>query len=220
MGPAAVSGVSLPENERFYTGDGITYSFEVGSPHGQLYLLGTAGTAYYILVNPDSSLDPILTIRDSTGTSVVRLDDQSRGMAELLRFVPETSDSYELTVSPFEDRSGGGLLSVFEEKGPFVTTLLQEEALVEADDVNRYEFELAAAQPLLISVEAIEDFDPVFEVYGPTGFLLNRDKNPAGEPELFLLIPEREGKYVLTVFGYRFSEGNYRINVKAFLDEN
>ncbi len=213
-------GALTPDASPPFLGDGVAYATEIGSQEVLFLFDPLPGASYLILLLPEPTLDPLLIIRDERGSELDRIDKRTTGEAELIRFTAEDDRRRVFAVAGFEGSRGQAKIAVAREGGPFIQSLVEVEEAVAEDEYNRYDLSLTAGRAVLFQVEPVEEFDPVFELYGPAGFLFNRDQGSTAEGEEYFWVPEASGRYALTVFGFEFSPGSYRLQVLEMATPN
>jgi hypothetical protein len=184
------------------------------------------GPGFFDFIVQGDGLDLLLELYDADNEMVGYADRAFEGGEELLAAVELSGGRYTIVVREYFGGTGSYTLSARIAEPPDLDAInqgdidLDETASGLLDFDERHAWTFSAAGPLnadiILTVSPDSTLDPVLELYGPNGFLIERvDRNLSGSGEEIVGVEMESGEYTILVYDYFGEAGSYELTVVA-----
>jgi hypothetical protein len=205
---------------------GQTVNGNLGPDQGDAWHF-SGGPGYFDFIAQAESLDLVLELYNADNEQIAYADRTFEGGEERLAAVDiPDSGRYTIVIRDYFGEAGSYTLSVQEAEPPDLDAADQGD--IELDETvssalgfdERHAWTFDSTGPMnvdiILTVEPDSTLDPVLELYGPNGFLVDRvDRNLQGEGEELLDIELGAGEYTILVYDYFGEAGSYELTIIA-----
>jgi hypothetical protein len=185
-----------------------------------------ANTTFFVEVTPlQAGLDPILDVVSPDGKVIASaIVDQRSRLTKIQPVVSPLEGTYRIRVATASGASGGTytITARVVRVMPTATFSLALDKTIDAavSKDDRYAFSFKAVPGVLVTIEVMgqSSFDPVIELYGPSGRrVAASDDSGSDSPNPFIQtsLDDGAGDYSLQIHGYAMTAGSFTLHIKV-----